>query len=156
MDQEYRLEVPPEAAGKRLDQYLVSQPYLLSRSQVQRLIERGMVLVNAKTRRSSYKVQPGDVIEMKVPPTEEIPLIPEAIPLDIIYEDEDLLVLNKTQGMVVHPAVGHMKGTLVNALLNHCSHLSSVGEFLRPGIVHRLDKDTSGLLLVSKTFFAYQ
>ena len=156
VEREYRLEVPPEAEGKRLDQFLVNQPVQLSRSQVQHLIQNGLVLVNAKTRRSSYRVHTGDIIEMQVPASEETTLMPEEIPMDIIYEDEDLLVVNKPQGMVVHPAAGHKKGTLVNALLNHCAQLSRSGGYLRPGIVHRLDKDTSGLLLVGKTDLAHQ
>ena len=93
---------------------------------------------------------------MTVPPPEEVTLAPEAIPLDIVYEDEDLLVVNKPAGLVVHPAVGHHRGTLVNALLDHCPDLSGIGGYLRPGIVHRLDKDTSGLLLVSKSDLAHQ
>lgn len=156
VDQEYCFEVPLQAAGKRLDRFLVRRLHLLSRSQVQRLIEGRHVLVNSVPKRSSYKVQPGDIIEMQIPPSsQEIVLVPEEIPLEIIYEDEDLMVINKPQGMVVHPAKGHKKGTLVNALLNYCSHLSSDGGSLRPGIVHRLDKDTSGLLLVSKNDFTY-
>jgi 23S rRNA pseudouridine1911/1915/1917 synthase len=156
MEREYRLDVPLDAEGKRLDKFLGNQPVHLSRSQVQHLIENGLVRVNAKTRRSSYRVHAGDIIEMQVLASEETPLIPEDIPLDIIYEDEDLLVVNKPQGMVVHPAAGHEKGTLVNALLNHCTQLSRSGDYLRPGIVHRLDKDTSGLLLVGKTDLAHQ
>lgn len=157
MAQEYHFKVPPQAAGERLDQFLVRQPLFLSRSQAQRLIERGLVLVNSRLKRSSYKVQLGDLIEMQLPqPQQEAVLIPEEIPLEIIYEDQDLMVINKPQGMVVHPAAGHQKGTLVNALLNHCSNLSKVGGSLRPGIVHRLDKDTSGIMLVSKTDLAHQ
>lgn len=157
MAQEYHFKVPPQAAGERLDQFLVRQPLFLSRSQAQRLIERGLVLVNSRLKRSSYKVQLGDLIEMQLPqPQQEAVLIPEEIPLEIIYEDQDLMVINKPQGMVVHPAAGHQKGTLVNALLNHCFNLSKAGGSLRPGIVHRLDKDTSGIMLVSKTDLAHQ
>jgi 23S rRNA pseudouridine1911/1915/1917 synthase len=155
--QEYRLEVPQNAEGQRLDQFLTNRSLYLSRSRVQHLIESGQVLVNNKTRRSSYRVRTGDMIEMRIPPPdEETTLVPEEIPLDIIYEDEDLLVVNKPQGMVVHPAAGHWKGTLVNALMNHCTQLSGINGCLRPGIVHRLDKDTTGLLLVSKTDIAHQ
>lgn len=156
MAQEHYLKVPPQAAGKRLDQFLVSQPLLLSRSQVQSLIERGLVQVNSSLKRPSYKVRSGDLIKIQLPQPQKAVLVPEEIPLEIIYEDQDLIVINKPQGMVVHPAAGHQKGTLVNALLNHSSKLSKVGGHLRPGIVHRLDKDTSGVLLVSKTDFAHQ
>jgi 23S rRNA pseudouridine1911/1915/1917 synthase len=133
MERKYRLDVPLDAEGKRLDKFLINQPVHLSRSQVQHLIENGLVLVNAKTRRSSYRVHAGDIIEMQVLASEETPLIPEDIPLDIIYEDEDLLVVNKPQGMVVHPAAGHEKGTLVNALLNHCTQLSRRGGLSEAG-----------------------
>src|SRR5690606_39473492 len=113
------------------------------------LIERAQVLVNNETRRSSYRVRTGDMIEMRIPPPdEETTLVPEEIALDIIYEDADLLVVNNPQGMVVHPAAGHWKGTLVNALMNHCTQLSGINVCLRPGIVHRLDQDTPGLMLV--------
>ncbi|MDH7576466.1 MAG: RluA family pseudouridine synthase [Bacillota bacterium] len=152
----YRFEVPPEADGNRLDHFLSRQTPFLSRSQVQRLIERGLVLVNFRPARSSYRVRVKDQVEMMVPPPEEITLSPEPIPIDIVYEDEDLLVVNKPPGLVVHPAPGHKGGTLVNALLNHCPDLPGIGGYLRPGIVHRLDKDTSGLLLVSKTDLAHQ
>jgi len=155
-EQEYRLEVPQNAEGQRLDQFLTNRSLYLSRSRVQHLIESGQVLVNNKTKRSSYKVRAGDVIEMRIPPPEETTLIPEEIPLDIVYEDEDLLIVNKPQGMVVHPAAGHWKGTLVNALINHCTQLSGINGSLRPGIVHRLDKDTTGLLLGSKTDIAHR
>lgn len=149
-------EVEQNYQGKRLDQYLAAVADNVSRSQVQRLIEQGMVLVNDRTQRSSYKVRAGDRIQMTVPPPEEITLEPEEIPLDILYEDQDLLVINKPAGLVVHPAAGHYRGTLVNALLNHCPDLPGIGGHLRPGIVHRLDKDTSGLILVSKSDLAHQ
>jgi 23S rRNA pseudouridine1911/1915/1917 synthase len=119
-------------------------------------MDKGLVLVNARQARPSLRLRAGDLIRMTVPPPEEVALVPEAIPLDIVYEDEDLLVVNKPAGLVVHPAVGHHRGTLVNALLDHCSDLSGIGGYLRPGIVHRLDKDTSGLLLVSKSDPAHQ
>lgn len=152
----YSFEAPPEAAGQRLDRFLAGQEPFLSRSQVQRLMDKGLVLVNARQARPSLRLRAGDLIRMTVPPPEEVALAPEAIPLDIVYEDEDLLVVNKPAGLVVHPAVGHQRGTLVNALLDHCSDLSGIGGYLRPGIVHRLDKDTSGLLLVSKSDPAHQ
>lgn len=152
----YDFEAGPEAAGQRLDHFLTGQGPLLSRSQVQRLLARGMVLVNARQERPSYRMRAGDLIRMTVPPPEEVALMPEPIPLDIVYEDDDLLVVNKPAGLVVHPAVGHHSGTLVNALLDHCPDLPGIGGYLRPGIVHRLDKDTSGLMLVSKTDLAHQ
>lgn len=152
----YRFKVEENAAGKRLDQFLTSSVPSLSRSQIQRLIEKGNVLVNSERERCSFRVRINDEIEMVVPPPEEISLSPEPIPLDIIYEDQDLLVINKPPGLVVHPAAGHKSGTLVNALLYHCPDLSGIGGYLRPGIVHRLDKDTSGLLLVSKSDLAHR
>ena len=152
----YSFEAPPEAVGQRLDHFLTGQEPFLSRSQVQRLMDKGLVLVNARQARPSLRLRAGDLIRMTVPPPEEVTLAPEAIPLDIVYEDEDLLVVNKPAGMVVHPAAGHHRGTLVNALLDHCPDLSGIGGYLRPGIVHRLDKDTSGLLLVSKSDLAHQ
>jgi len=152
----YSFEAPPEAVGQRLDHFLTGQEPFLSRSQVQRLMVKGLVLVNARQARPSLRLRAGDLIRMTVPPPEEVTLAPEAIPLDIVYEDEDLLVVNKPAGMVVHPAAGHHRGTLVNALLDHCPDLSGIGGYLRPGIVHRLDKDTSGLLLVSKSDLAHQ
>lgn len=152
----YHFEVSPEAEGYRLDLFLAKQTPFLSRSQVQKLIEKGLVLVNFQKSRSNYRVRFKDQIEIIVPPPEGITLQPEPIPLDIVYEDDDLLVVNKPPGLVVHPAPGHKRSTLVNALLNHCPNLPGVGGYLRPGIVHRLDKDTSGLLVVSKTDLAHQ
>ncbi len=152
----YFFEVPPGDEGNRLDLYLSRQVPFLSRNQIQRLIEKGKVLVNSKKSRSSYRVRGGDFIEMEVPPPEEIILKPQHLPLDIVYEDKDLLVINKPQGLVVHPAPGHYEGTLVNALLYHCPDLTGIGGYLRPGIVHRLDKDTSGLLVVSKNELAHK
>lgn len=152
----YRFKVDEKAVGKRLDQFLASLVPSLSRSQIQRLIERGNVFVNSKKERCSFRLHLNDEIEMVVPPPEEVNLLPEPIPLDIIYEDADLLVINKPAGLVVHPAAGHKSGTLVNALLYHCPDLSGIGGYLRPGIVHRLDKDTSGLMLVSKSELAHR
>ena len=146
----YSFEAPPEAVGQRLDHFLTGQEPFLSRSQVQRLMVKGLVLVNARQARPSLRLRAGDLIRMTVPPPEEVTLAPEAIPLDIVYEDEDLLVVNKPAGMVVHPGAGNASGTLVNALLGHCHDLSGIGGELRPGIVHRIDKDTTGLLVVAK------
>ncbi len=143
--------------GRRLDQFL-SQPFFgLSRSRAQKLLINEMVQVNGlPCNDKNYRVQEGDLVTVTIPFPEETRLEPEAIPLDIFYEDKDLLVVNKPRGMVVHPAPGHRKGTLVNALLHHCAELSIIGGVKRPGIVHRLDKDTSGLLLVAKNDFAHR
>lgn len=145
-----------EGAGERLDVYIANRLGKLSRSSVQRLVENGNVLVNGRVVRSSYKVQPGDRISVCVPAPEPIHLTPEQIPLEIVYEDQHLLVVNKPRGMTVHPAPGSTHGTLVNAILAYCSDLSSIGGTERPGIVHRLDKDTSGLLVVAKTDLAHR
>lgn len=143
--------VSPAEKGTRLDLYLKSQAPELSRSRIKQLILEGKVTVNGVTiPKPSYEVKEGERIKLSLPPPEEPQLSPEEIPLEIVYEDEDLVVVNKPQGMVVHPAPGNYRGTLVNALLFHCRDLSGIGGILRPGIVHRLDKDTSGLLVVAK------
>lgn len=152
----YHFEVSPDADGKRIDHFLTQCISSMSRNQVQRLIEKGMALVNSRKVRSSYRLRTGDQVDLNIPPPEKITLSPEPIPLDVVYEDDDLLVINKPAGLVVHPAPGHARGTLVNALLNHCPALPGIGGYLRPGIIHRLDKDTSGLLVVSKTDLAHQ
>ncbi|GBF32976.1 ribosomal large subunit pseudouridine synthase D [Desulfocucumis palustris] len=142
--------VEPGGAGVRLDVFLAGENPDLSRSHVQKLLEDGQVTVNGGPARASYRVKTGDVIMLTVPPPVEMKVEPEPIPLDIYYEDEDVLVVNKPRGMVVHPAEGNYSGTLVNAVLYHCRDLSGINGVLRPGIVHRLDKDTSGLLMVAK------
>lgn len=135
----------------RLDAYIVKKREDLSRVMVQKLIENGNVLVDGKKRKISYKVQVGEVIELDIPEAKETGVKAEDIPLDIVYEDEDIIVVNKPKGMVVHPANGNPDGTLVNAIMAHCKgSLSGIGGEIRPGIVHRLDKDTSGLLIVAK------
>ncbi|MCS7282448.1 MAG: RluA family pseudouridine synthase [Anaerolineae bacterium] len=140
----------PEAAGERVDRFLVDRLPDLSRSQIQRLIRSGAVTVNDASVRPAYRLAPGDQIFVELP-TELTPSIrPEAIPLDIVYEDDYLLVVNKPAGMVVHPAAGVFQGTLVNALLAHCPQVADVGGVERAGIVHRLDKETSGLIVVAK------
>lgn len=140
-----------EAAGTRLDVFLAAQRLALSRSAAQRLIEGGWVSVNgAAVKKPSYRLRPGEQVEVRFPPPVCTEVVPEELPLDIIYEDEDLVVVNKPRGMPVHPGAGRSTGTLVNALLAHCRDLSGVGGALRPGIVHRLDKDTTGLLVVAK------
>jgi len=142
----------PERAdtNTRLDKYVAQQLPELSRSYLQQLIEQGNVLVDGQVRRAAFKVTPGETVVVNVPPPVAIEVEAENIPLDIVYEDEDIIVINKPAGMVVHPAPGHASGTLVNALLHHAPEIA-VGGSLRPGIVHRLDKDTSGLMVVAKT-----
>lgn len=149
--------VPLEKSGRRLDLFLAEQSLELSRSRVQKLIQVGAVFVDKKScYDKDYRLQSGEEVTVYLPLTEDSFIEPEKILLDIIYEDSDLLVVNKPRGMVVHPAPGHARGTLVNALLNHCPDLSGIGGVRRPGIIHRLDKDTSGLLIVAKNDFAHR
>ena len=148
MNREY--ELTAEESGQRLDKYLAGEMTDLSRSRIKELVQAGEVLVNGKKSKVSYKVQKGDLIQVTVLPLEPLKLEAENIPLDIVYEDEDVIVVNKPQGMVVHPAAGHPSHTLVNALLYHTRDLADSPEGFRPGIVHRIDKDTSGLLMVAK------
>ncbi|NGQ93763.1 RluA family pseudouridine synthase [Brevibacillus sp. SYP-B805] len=142
--------VDPADAGERIDKYITMQGEEWSRSQVQAWIKEGRVSVNGETVKSNYKVAADDEVTLRVPPPKELTIQPEPIPLDIVYEDGDLVVVNKPRGLVVHPAPGHYTGTLVNALLYHCKDLSGINGVLRPGIVHRIDKDTSGLLVIAK------
>ncbi|MBI4410745.1 MAG: RluA family pseudouridine synthase [Gemmatimonadetes bacterium] len=135
---------------ERIDRFLARRLPELSRSRVAQLLEDGQVRLNGRIPKKSERPAPGDVIEVALPRPEPAALTPEAIPLDIVYQDEDLVVVDKPAGLVVHPAAGHRTGTLVNALLYHVHDLSGIGGVLRPGIIHRLDKDTSGLLLVAK------
>jgi 23S rRNA pseudouridine1911/1915/1917 synthase len=144
------LTVGPDEAGERLDRYLAARFPELSRSRIQALIAAGEVTVNAVAARASHRTAPGETIALIVPEAKPSPLTPEAIPLRIVYEDADLLVIDKPAGMVVHPAPGHAGGTLVNAVLAHAPDLSGVGGETRPGVVHRLDKETSGLIVVAK------
>lgn len=127
-----------------------------TRSFVQSLIAAGFVHVNGLAKKSNYKMRSGDRVKVEIPPPQELQVEAENIPLDIVYEDDDVLVVNKCQGMVVHPAPGSWSGTLVNALLYHCRNLSGINGIIRPGIVHRIDKDTSGLLVVAKNDQAHQ
>lgn len=143
------------ASGQRLDTYLAEQLPELSRSRLQKLITEGHVQVNGQLRTAKKSpVQAGDWIAITLPPAEPLDLQPEAIPLDILYEDDALIVINKPAGMVVHPSAGHSSGTLVNALLAHCTTLPGINGVQRPGIVHRLDKDTTGAIVVAKTELA--
>lgn len=150
------IELLVAEGGQRLDKYIAREVPDLSRSLVQRLIREGLVTVNEQTVKASRKVEVSDTIVLHVPPPESLEVRPEAIPLDIVYEDADLLVVNKPAGMVVHPAYGHRTGTLVNAVLAHCPEIAGVGDTLRSGIVHRLDKETSGLIIVAKNDAARQ
>ena len=148
--------VPPEMAESRLDSFL-SGWLQQSRSAVQGWIEQGAVLVDGRSRPKNHRLRGGEAVRVEIPQAVPYAAQPEAIPLDIVYKDSDLLVVNKPKGMVVHPAAGNYTGTLVNALLAHCGDsLSGIGGVLRPGIVHRIDKDTSGLLIVAKNDFAHQ
>lgn len=143
--------VEPEDTGTRLDLWLSRTCADLSRSRIQQLIKSGHVLLNGHASKAHHSVAAGDVIALDPPPPVEASVQPENIPLNILYEDEAVIVLNKPAGLVVHPAAGHEGGTLVNALLYHCTDLAGIGGELRPGIVHRLDKDTSGVMVVAKT-----
>ncbi|WHE07971.1 RluA family pseudouridine synthase [Thermoanaerobacterium thermosaccharolyticum] len=134
---------------KRIDSFLASE-LDYTRSYLKKLILNGLVKVNGSSIKPNYKLKEGDSVDVNIPEAEKIDLMPENIPLDIIYEDDDIIVINKPQGMVVHPAPGNYSGTLVNALLYHCKNLSGINGELRPGIVHRLDKDTSGVMVVAK------
>lgn len=149
----YQVEV--DMAGIRLDIFLTRMNPQLSRSHVQKLVAGDLVKVNGKPARANYRVRSGDLVELNVPSPVETVAEPEDIPLDIQYEDEHVIVINKPRGMVVHPAGSNNSGTLVNALLHHCRDLSGINGVLRPGIVHRLDKDTSGLLMVAKNDAAH-
>lgn len=139
-----------EQKSGRVDKYLTTELENMSRSKVQNLIADGYVFVNDETIKANYKLEAGDKVEVFVPEPEAVDVEAEDIPLDIIYEDKDIVLINKTQGMVVHPGAGNPNGTLVNALLFHIKDLSGINGEIRPGIVHRLDKDTSGILIVAK------
>lgn len=140
----------------RIDKIIAQHYESFSRSQVQQWIEQQHILVNGKETKANYKVRPGDCITIQPVEPEKLDVVAENIPLDIVYEDEDVVVVNKPQGMVVHPSAGHEHGTLVNALMYHIDHLSSINGVIRPGIVHRIDKDTSGLLMVAKNDLAHE
>lgn len=134
----------------RLDIYLSDKVEGVSRSFIQKLISSSNITVNGKSVKSNYKINTNDLIKIEFPAPEPLELVPEDIPLDVLYEDDDIIVINKQRGLVVHPAVGNYQGTLVNALLKHCHDLSGINGVVRPGIVHRLDKDTSGVMVVAK------
>lgn len=149
--------ITAEESGERIDALLARSLPDLTRSRLQKLIEAGHVTVGNVPVKKNYRCSVGDIISVELPSLECVELVPQDIPLDIVYEDDDLIVVNKPRGMVVHPAPGHADGTLVNALLWHCGDsLSGIGGERRPGIVHRIDKDTSGLLIVAKNDFSHQ
>ena len=152
--QRIALTVGDDAAGKRLDSFTAERTEL-TRSQVQRLIEEGSVLVCGAERKAKYPVRAGETVEITLPPPAPAEIAAQDIPLDVVYQDADIAVINKPAGMVVHPAPGNPDGTLVNALMFHLKDLSGIGGELRPGIVHRIDKDTSGLLVVAKNDAAH-
>ena len=144
-------KINDELVGERLDKAISIKDNNLSRAQVQRLIDENNILVNGKIAKASYKVNTGDIITISYEEPKEVEIKEENIPLDIIYEDNDILVINKQKGLVVHPGNGNPDGTLVNAIMYHCKDsLSGIGGVVRPGIVHRIDKDTSGLLIIAK------
>lgn len=157
MDRVLNFTAGETEAGTRLDKYLADMVEDLTRSAAVLLLEDGKVTVNKKNAAKNYKIKTGDEVEISIPEPVEYEAKAENIPLDIVYEDDSLLVVNKPKGMVVHPAAGNYEGTLVNALLYHCKDsLSGINGVLRPGIVHRIDKNTSGLLIVAKTDFAHK
>jgi 23S rRNA pseudouridine1911/1915/1917 synthase len=156
LTQKNTIQITAKESGDRVDALLAAVLTEFSRSAVQRMLENGSVTLDGKTVRKNYRCRAGDVFEILLPPPEPAELKAQNIPLSVVYEDADLIVINKERGMVVHPAPGHPDGTLVNALLYHCgSSLSGIGGTLRPGIVHRIDKDTSGLLVAAKNDFAH-
>ncbi|WP_245251831.1 RluA family pseudouridine synthase [Paenibacillus sediminis] len=142
--------VTAEYVKERIDKYVAEAMEDVSRSQVQLWIQNGHIKVNGSLVKANYKLSEGDFIELTIPEPTGVEIVPENIPLEVVYEDSDVIVVNKPRGMVVHPAPGHTSGTLVNALMYHCKDLSGINGELRPGIVHRIDKDTSGLLMAAK------
>ena len=149
--------VQDEYEGLRIDKFLTEQSEAFTRSYIQKLIKEGRLSVNHDHAfKSSYQVKTDDIICFEVPENQAPEILPENIPLDILYEDPDIIVVNKPKGMVVHPAAGHYNGTLVNALMYHCDDLSGINGILRPGIVHRIDKDTSGVLICAKSDYAHK
>lgn len=157
MSKEYHFLIDDDTADQRIDKLLAIQLNTCSRSYIQKLLSNQEVFVNERIVKANYKVKAGDRIQVHIPEPELPDIQPENIPLDIVYEDSDLLVVNKPKGMVVHPAAGHYTGTLVNAIMYHCKdQLSTINGVLRPGIVHRIDMDTTGLLVVCKNDTAHQ
>ncbi len=155
MNSELSFVVEEKDINQRLDVYLVSQIDTLSRSHIQKKIEENKILVNQKATKSNYKLRLSDEVKVMIEDPQPIEILAQDIPLDILYEDAHLIVINKKRGMVVHPAAGNYTGTLVNALLAHCDDLSGINGEIRPGIVHRLDKDTSGVMVAAKSDIAH-
>jgi len=149
--------IESEHAGERIDKWIAETMDMpgLSRTQVQEWIKAGAASVNGKTVKANYKLALGDVLVINIPESEDANIDPEDIPLEVVYEDSDVIVINKPRGLVVHPAPGHSSGTVVNALMHHCKDLSGINGMLRPGIVHRIDKDTTGLLMAAKNDLAH-
>ena len=156
MNSTRQLLFPDDRPAERLDTFIAECLPDISRSQLKKLIDRGQITLNGVTTKASSKLKGGESIQITLPAPEPIKALPEDIPLHILYEDQDLIVVNKPAGMVVHPAAGHFHGTLVNALLYHCTDLAGIGGDLRPGIVHRIDKDTAGVIVVTKNDQSHQ
>ena len=154
--EDIKIRVLEEQVGQRIDKFLTKEFSDFSRTQVQLLIQNQNVKVNDRNIKASYKLELDDTIDIHIPKPENTDILPEHIPLDIVYEDADVIVVNKPSGMIVHPSAGIYSGTLVNALLYHCHDLSGINGVTRPGIVHRIDKETSGLLMIAKNDMAHQ
>lgn len=155
--EEYEVEVPESSSGMRADRFLANEFPEISRSRLQELIKDGMICVQGKAIKSSRKLSPGETVKVRIPEPKELEILPENIPLSILYEDDDVLIVNKPKDMAVHPAPGHESGTLVNAALYHCEgSLSGINGVVRPGIVHRIDKDTTGALIICKNDIAHR
>ena len=156
MNSTRQLLFPDDRPAERLDTFIAECLPDISRSQLKKLINSGQITLNGAATKASTKLKGGESIQVDLPPPEPIEALPEDIPLDVLYEDQDLIVINKPAGMVVHPAAGHSHGTLVNALLYHCQDLAGIGGDLRPGIVHRIDKDTAGVIVATKNDQSHQ
>ncbi len=153
---EYIFKVYPEEENQRLDQFLKKKLVDISRNKIKELVKKNFILVNLKYSKPSYKVKKGDLIQIILPSEEKIEIIPKEVPFEIIYEDEDIAVINKPSGIVVHPGPGHYDNILVQGLLLKLKNLSTIGGKIRPGIVHRLDKETSGIMIVAKNDFSHK
>ncbi|WP_078430668.1 RluA family pseudouridine synthase [Alkalihalobacterium alkalinitrilicum] len=154
--EQFEFKISEEQANERIDKLMTTFHPDWSRTQIQQWIKEGNITVNGETVKTNYKAQFNDKLELEIPEPELLEVEPEPIDLEIVYEDEDVIVVNKPRGMVVHPAPGHSSGTLVNGLMYHCKDLSGINGVIRPGIVHRIDKDTSGLLMVAKNDRAHE